>query len=172
MISEYDIIESDKQHNGGDTMKCAIGQDSHSFSQEPDRKLILAGVHIKGHAGLLANSDGDVIYHALTNAISGITSVNILGKTADLMCKAGLTDSSFYVREALKSLEYKIEHVSFTIECMSPVLFPYIDIMKENIASLLGIDKKNIGLTATSGEGLTSFGKGYGIMCFCLITVS
>ncbi|MFA5341001.1 MAG: 2-C-methyl-D-erythritol 2,4-cyclodiphosphate synthase [Clostridia bacterium] len=153
-------------------MKCAIGQDSHSFSQDPDRNLILAGVHIKDHAGLVANSDGDVIYHALTNAISGITSVNVLGMTADSMCRSGITDSSFYVKEALKSLVHEIVHVSFTVECMSPVLFPYIDIMKENIASLLKIDKKNVGLTATSGEGLTSFGRGQGIMCFCLITVS
>ena len=153
-------------------MKCAIGQDSHKFSENADKKLILAGVHIKNHPGLIANSDGDVIYHALTNAISGITSVNILGKTADILCKGGITDSSLYVKEALKSLEYKIEHVSFTVECMTPVLSPYIEEMKGNIAMLLGIDKKDVGLTATSGEGLSSFGKGSGIMCFCIITVS
>ena len=55
---------------------------------------------------------------------------------------------------------------------MTPVLSPYIEEMKGNIAMLLGIDKKDVGLTATSGEGLSSFGKGSGIMCFCIITVS
>ena len=153
-------------------MKCAIGQDSHSFSKDSSKKLILAGVHIKDYPGLEANSDGDVIYHALTNAISGITSVNVLGRTADILCSTGTTDSSFYVKEALKNLEFKIEHVSFTVECISPFLMPYIDDMKNNISSLLGIDKKSVGFTATSGEGLSSYGKGYGIMCFCLITVS
>ena len=152
-------------------MKCAIGQDSHRFSKNSQKPLILAGVLIKNHKALDAKSDGDVIYHALTNAISGITSVNVLGKTADEMCKNGIIDSKFYVLEALKSLQHDILHVSFTVECKTPVISSYIDNMKENISKLLNIDKKDIGLTATSGEGLTSFGQGDGIMCFCLITV-
>lgn len=156
---------------GGDLMKCAIGQDSHKFIDKLDKPLILAGVRIDNHKPLDANSDGDVIYHALANAISGITSVNVLGKTTDHMCEQGLTDSSCYVKEALKNLEYEVTHVSFTLECLTPVLYPYLDRMKHNIASLLQIDKKNVGITATSGEGLTSFGRGLGIMCFCLITV-
>lgn len=151
-------------------MKCAIGQDSHRFTKDENKPLILAGLEIKGHLGFEANSDGDVLYHALTNAISGITSVNILGPIADKMCKAGIKNSDAYVKEALKYLEDPILHLSFILECKTPKLAPYIDEMKKNISELLNIDKKNVGITATSGEGLTPFGQGLGIMCFCLIT--
>jgi 2-C-methyl-D-erythritol 2,4-cyclodiphosphate synthase len=154
-------------------MKCAIGQDSHRFSDDIDRKLILGGIEITGHKGLKGNSDADVILHALINAVSGITGVNILGEKADLMClEKGITDSSMYLREALKFLDGgRISHVSFTIECLTPRLSQYIPSIKDSIASLLGIGCSNVGITATSGEGLTAFGRGEGIMCFCILTV-
>lgn len=71
-------------------MKVAIGQDSHSFdfSKNTDKKLILGGVVFENHVPLLGNSDADVILHSLTNAISGITCVNIIGKVSDDMCKS------------------------------------------------------------------------------------
>jgi 2-C-methyl-D-erythritol 2,4-cyclodiphosphate synthase len=158
-------------HNSEVDMKCAIGQDSHRFSTTADKPLILAGVLIEDHIPFDANSDGDVIYHALVNAISGITSVNILGSVTDRMCASGITDSKYYVTEALKYMENEITHVSFSIEGSTPKLAPYIQTMKENVAKLLDIKIKDVGMTATSGEGLTAFGKGEGIFCTCLLTV-
>ena len=67
-------------------MKAAIGQDSHRFEESLGKPLILGGVVFPGEPGLLANSDGDVVLHAITNAVSGITGQNILGKIADEMC--------------------------------------------------------------------------------------
>ncbi|MFR3992086.1 MAG: 2-C-methyl-D-erythritol 2,4-cyclodiphosphate synthase [Angelakisella sp.] len=61
-------------------MKAAIGQDSHRFEETPGKPLILGGVVFPGEVGLLANSDGDVVLHAITNAVSGITGRNILGR--------------------------------------------------------------------------------------------
>ena len=59
-------------------MKVAIGQDSHRFDfEDTNRKLILGGVIFEGEPSMKANSDGDVIFHAITNAISGITCKNI-----------------------------------------------------------------------------------------------
>lgn len=71
-------------------MKVAIGQDSHRFDLKNDtgKKLILGGVVFENETPFEANSDGDVILHALTNAISGITCKNILGEVADKMCKS------------------------------------------------------------------------------------
>jgi len=154
-------------------MKCAIGQDSHKFINNESKILILGGVSIHNHSPLKGNSDADVILHSLTNAISGISGVNILGEIADDLClKKGITDSREYVKEALRYMrDYKIVHVSFSIECKTPYLSPYIEEIKESIASLLKIDISNIGLTATSGEGLSSFGKGLGIMSLCILTV-
>ena len=70
-------------------MKVSIGQDSHRFNLKniENKKLILGGIVFDGEPPLEANSDGDVVLHAITNAISGITCINILGKVADEMYK-------------------------------------------------------------------------------------
>lgn len=152
-------------------MKVAIGQDSHAFDFEnKDKKLILAGVEFEGEPTLRANSDGDVVYHAITNAISGITCKNILGKISDDMCKSGITNSEEYIKEALKYLSEKIVHISISIECKRPKISPKIELMRVNIAKILNINENNVGITATTGEGLTEFGKGNGISVFACIT--
>ena len=64
----------------------AIGQDSHRFELEnPAKPLILGGLTITGSPGLAGNSDADVVLHALTNAISGLSGINI-GKVSDKLC--------------------------------------------------------------------------------------
>lgn len=166
----------------GELTKAAIGQDSHRFAaQMPEqaqiderRTLILGGVEFPGEPPLEGNSDCDVVLHALCNAISGITCVNILGEVADRMCLVeGITDSSAYVKEAMKYLGAdKIVHVSFSIECARPAISPKIREMREYIASLLGIGTGGVGITATSGEGLTDFGRGLGIQVFCIIAAT
>lgn len=119
----------------------------------------------------MANSDGDVVFHAITNAISGITCKNILGKISDDMCKNGIIDSEVYLREALKYLDEKIVHLSISIECKIPKISPKIEEMRKNIARVLNVEENCIGITATSGEGLTEFGKGNGISVFTILTV-
>lgn len=159
-------------------VKFAIGQDSHRFetdaSKTYSKPLILGGVVFDGEPCLSANSDGDVILHALTNAISGITCKNILGKVADDMCKSGIIDSCEYLKVALKDLaetQAVISHVSFSVECKTPKMAPKLDRIRDSIGDMLGIASKCVGITATSGEGLTAFGRGEGIQVFCVITV-
>ena len=154
--------------------RTAIGQDSHRFEEAGSEKpLVLGGVIIPGATGFSANSDGDVLLHALCNAVSGITGVNILGKPADGMCRSGITDSSAYLKEALRFLPEGagVCNVSFTVEAARPKLAAHIPAIKENVAALLGITPDRVGLTATTGEGLTAFGQGLGMMVFCVITV-
>lgn len=156
-------------------MKVGIGQDSHRFDfNNKDKKLILGGVVFDDHAPLDGNSDADVVLHALVNAISGITCVNILGPVSDDMClNQGITDSRAYVAEALKYLgENRIVHASFSIECKTPKITPMIPAMRSSIAGLLSLPENCIGITATTGEGLTEFGKGNGIQVFCCVTVA
>lgn len=161
----------------------AIGQDSHRFVEvgrdgkptdpKENQKLILGGFVIPKGRPLKANSDGDVILHALTNAVSGITCVNILGEKADHLCLIeGITDSREYLALALSYLgRREITHVSFSIECKTPKLAPYIEDIRASVAELIGTTYDSIGITATSGEGLSAFGKGEGIMVFCSVTV-
>jgi len=155
-------------------MKVGIGQDSHRFDFEnKSKKLVLGGVIFEGQPPLLGNSDADVILHSLTNAISGVTCVNILGKISDEMClEKGITDSREYLKEALKYLgDSKIVHVSISIECKFPKITPKIPEIRKSISKLLDIPENCIGITATTGEELTEFGKGNGIQVFSCVTV-
>ena len=161
-----------------------IGQDSHRFMQPCEaqlktadkwpKKLILGGVEFEGEIPLVANSDGDAVLHALTNAISGVTGINILGAIADQMCREGITDSSAYLAKAMsfaKDQGWSITHISFSIEAQKPKMTPKIGFMKQKIGELTGVDPQRIGITATSGEQLTRFGEGEGIMVICSVTM-
>ena len=153
--------------------KTGIGQDSHRFEEDGSvKRLMLGGVHVPCCPGLSGNSDADVVLHALTNAISGISGENILGKKTDGMClDQGITDSAAYVKAALATLgSCRIVHVSISIEGKKPVIAPHIDSIKASIANLLGIRPSDVGCTATSGEGLTAFGRGEGLQAFAIVT--
>lgn len=153
-------------------MKVAIGQDSHRIDfDNKDKKFMLGGVEFEEEYALLGNSDADVVLHAITNAVSGITCKNILGKVSDEMCKNGITDSEEYLKEALKDLNEKIVHLSISIECKMPKITPKIEEMRKNISRILNISENSVGITATTGEELTEFGKGNGVSAFVVITV-
>ena len=152
-------------------MRAAIGQDSHRFEEKEGKALVLGGVVFPEEPrGFLANSDGDVLLHALTNAVSGITGKNVLGAPADRLCRAGITDSRVYLAEALKDLDAPILHVSFSIEGLHPKIAPRADEIRASVAKLLGISPAQVGITATTGEGPTDFGRGLGVSVFCIIT--
>lgn len=153
-------------------IKTAIGQDSHRFAAKGSPKpLILAGVEFAGEDALEANSDGDVVLHAVTRAVSGITTVDVLGPKTKAFLSEGITDSRIYLKEGLKDLQGTIVHLSVSIECSRPKITPRIPEMRRSLSSLLKTDEKNIGITATSGEGLTEAGKGNGIFVFAVLTV-
>lgn len=155
-------------------MKVGIGQDSHRFLGEgAKKKCVVAGLIFEGVPGLDADSDGDVVFHALCNAITSITHVPILGKIAIQMCQQDkLTDSRLYLEKALETLkEQKIVHVSLTIEGARPRFQARVDEMRESIAKVLKMPLESVGMTVTSGDGLTSFGKGEGLQCFAIMTI-
>ncbi len=154
-------------------IKTGLGQDSHRFEGKTGKALILGGVKFDHPQGLKANSDGDVILHALTNCVSSITGNNILGAKADELCKLGITDSYEYLKLALDGLhDWRIQHVAIAIECLLPKISPQLDMLKINIAKLMHTSVDNIGITATTGEGLSAFGRGEGIQVFSIITVA
>ena len=154
--------------------KVGIGQDSHRI-QEPSggKALVLGGVTLKEAYALEGNSDSDVVLHAVTNAVSGITGKPILGPIADRLCKAGITDSAAYLQKSLEELDgigYHITHVSVSLECLRPKLLPILPAMTARLSDLLGVAPEDIGITATTGEDLTDFGKGLGVQAFAIVT--
>lgn len=151
-----------------------IGQDSHAFLKNPSDKIcVIGGVCFEGVPGLEADSDGDVVLHAICNAISSITHVYVLGEIAPRMCKEdGVTDSREFLQVALGSLDHKkIRFVSLTIEGARPRMQSKVREIRHSVAGLLGIEEKYVGLTVTSGDGLTSFGQGDGLQCFALVSI-
>ena len=156
-------------------MKVGIGQDSHRFDfDDQEKQLVLGGIVFEGEPPLQGNSDADVILHSITNAISGVTCVNILGDISDKLClEQGITDSAAYLALAMADLQetgWQLLHVSLSIEAARPRLAPWIEPMRERLAALTGLLPDQIGLTATSGEGLTAFGRGEGIHVVCLVS--
>lgn len=86
--------------------RVGIGQDSHRFLHPTAKKpLVLGGLLFEETPGFMANSDGDVVLHALCNAITSLTGTLILGGIADKLClEMGISDSAIYLKEALNSL--------------------------------------------------------------------
>jgi len=154
--------------------KVGIGQDSHLFSKE-DMGLTLAGVLFKDQPKLEANSDGDVILHALFNGLSQAIGEKSLGAYADEMCsEQGIKDSKKYLEPLLKKLKEQrlsIQNVGVMIECKMPKIDKLNSLLKKSLSKILKIDEKKIGITATSGENATAFGAGLGIQCFCIVSL-
>jgi 2-C-methyl-D-erythritol 2,4-cyclodiphosphate synthase len=154
-------------------VRTGLGQDSHRFAPEgSNRPLRIGGVLFEGHAGLDGNSDADVALHALVNALSGVHGEVVLGSVTDRMCAAGVTDSGAYVRESLARLRpgTRLQHVSISLECRRPPIAPKAEAIRASVAALLGLELRDVAVTAHSGEGLSAVGRGEGIYATVLVT--
>lgn len=154
--------------------RIGLGQDSHRFLTSSQKPLILGGVKISNKNGLDGNSDSDVILHSLCNALSSAVGADSLSTWSDEMClKQGIKESAKYVEyifNVIKDNKYQVYNVSISIEARKPYLtMKQTKLIKEKIAKLLEINIDQIGITFTSGEGLTAFGKGKGIQALSII---
>lgn len=152
--------------------RIGMGQDSHRFSLDEKRKLILGGIEIEGEKGMVSNSDGDVIIHALCNALEQAIGGDSLSVYADPMCRKGITDSREYLKVALGHIQekgYLINNLGISIEAKTPKILPMADKIRKSLAEVLQIEKEKIGINATSGEELTAFGRGEGIQVWAVV---
>ena len=154
--------------------RIGFGQDSHRFSTNPERKLILGGVDFPGTTGLDGNSDADVVLHALCRALEQATGNDSFAQYADAMSASGINDSREYVKIAKSHVEdagYRVNNVGLTIEADRPRIEPMRQQLKESVATLLDIPVQAVGINASTGETLTSFGKGEGIQAFAIVSL-
>jgi 2-C-methyl-D-erythritol 2,4-cyclodiphosphate synthase len=154
-------------------VKTGIGLDSHRFVEgESDRPFVLGGLVFDDAPALCGNSDADVLLHAVTDAISGVTGYTVIGAVADAMCQQGVTDSKVYLQAALDRLgDWQICHLSVVLECLRPKIDPKVPALRESLAGLLGLSVEDVCITATTGEGLTDCGRGLGIHASAVLTV-
>ncbi len=146
--------------------RVGIGQDSHRFSKAK-RPLVLGGVEVSKSGGLEGKSDADVVLHSLCNAVSSALGGDSLSTWSDEMCKSGVTDSKEYLKFIVSKASkknYQIVNASVAVEAKKPRIdLATIKKMKDAISGILSISSDSVGITFTSGEGLTAFGKGLGI---------
>lgn len=143
-----------------------LGEDSHEFSDSGT--LVLAGLNISGFPALEANSDGDVILHAIGRALAQACGENF-SEVADPLMLSGDQDSRDYLETFLQNI--RIQQVSLSLECARPQIDPIASDIKNSLGRILQIEASQIHISAHTGEGLTPFGRGEGIRCLALVTV-
>lgn len=148
-------------------MRIGHGFDVHKFGGEGP--LIIGGVPIPFEFGLLAHSDGDVVLHALTDALLGAAAMGDIGKLfpdTDPAFKGA--DSRELLREAYRRIQargYGIGNVDVTIIAQSPKMAPHIPQMRINIAEDLSCHVDDVNVKATTTEQLGFTGRKEGIAC-------
>jgi 2-C-methyl-D-erythritol 2,4-cyclodiphosphate synthase len=132
------------------------GFDSHEF--KTGVPLVIGGVKIAHDKGLAGHSDGDVLLHAITDALLGAVAAGDIGSffpPSDPKWKGA--DSAIFLAEALKQVQsagYKIENVDSTLIMVSPKIGPHAKAMRARVAELLGVSVDAVSVKAKTPEGL------------------
>jgi len=150
------------------------GFDAHRLVE--GRALMLGGVRIPFDRGSLGHSDGDVLAHAIADALLGASALGDLGsrfpdsdprwKDADSMELLG------QCADAVRSAGFTVVNVDATIVVERPKLAPFIQTIRENVASRLGIEPTCVGVKAKTSEGMGYTGDGTGIAAHALALLS
>lgn len=152
-------------------LRIGNGYDVHRLVE--GRKLILGGVEIPHIKGVLGHSDGDVLLHAITDAIIGALGLGDIGlhfpdNDEDLK---GI-DSSILLKkinEIMKDKKYEIVNIDSVIVMQKPKLRPYIDEIERNIAKILDIDSELVNVKAKTEEKLGFTGDESGVKSYCVV---
>ena len=137
-------------------MRVGYGWDSHEFKSGVPLKV--GGLEIPYSKGLGGHSDGDVLLHAITDALLGAIAAPDIGtlfSPSDPQWKGA--DSSLFLEEALRRVKaagYSVVNVDSTVILAQPKIAPHAPAMRENLSNLLGIDGGNIGIKAKTPEGM------------------
>ena len=156
-------------------MQYRIGNGIDIHQLEEGIPLIIGGISIPFKNGSKGHSDGDVLFHAIVDAILGSLSLGDIGEhfpSDNSNWKNA--NSRFFLEYAFKLINekgYSVENIDANIILQEPIISPYILHMREKIASILSADLEQISVKATTTDGLGFIGKGEGIGCtaICLL---
>ena len=162
-----------KRMRTGEIMRIGQGYDVHRLTE--GRKLIIGGVAIPYEKGLDGHSDADVLLHAIMDALLGAAALGDIG----LLFPD--TDAQYAGADSLKLLErvkevlmeegYSVVNIDATVIAQEPKLRPYIDMMRQNIASTLGIELSSVSVKATTEEKLGFTGRKEGIAAQAIVLI-
>ena len=146
--------------------RCGFGIDTHAFGKEQDY-IVLAGVKIPSDSGLIAHSDGDVLVHAVMDALLSAAGLKDIGHyfpdTDDKWKGASSMRMLSQVVALIESEGYGVKNISVAIQAEKPRMKKYIDEMKNALAKALKVDQTAVGISAGTNEGLGYVGEGKGI---------
>jgi 2-C-methyl-D-erythritol 2,4-cyclodiphosphate synthase len=154
-------------------IRIGTGYDVHRLVEA--RKLVLGGVEIPYHAGLLGHSDADVLLHAICDALLGAAGLGDIGRHfPDTEAKYKGISSIVLLREVyglLSNVGYRVNNIDATIVAEGPKMQPHISSMVANIATALSVNGSAVNVKATTTEGLGFAGKGEGIAAHAVCTI-
>lgn len=152
-------------------MRIGHGYDVHKFGS--NKPLILGGVTVPYDQGLVAHSDGDVILHALCDAVLGALALGDIGKHfPDSDAQYAGADSRLLLRHCISLMQargYRIGNLDVTVVAQAPRLRPHIDAMCVLIAADCGCAVEQVNVKATTSEGLGFTGRKEGIACHAVV---
>jgi len=156
------------------SVRCGIGYDLHRL--ETGRKLIVGGIELPFDKGPAGHSDGDVLAHALCDALLGAAGLGDIGTHfPDTDPKWKGANSLIFLEHAKKLLaerDFAIEHVDAIVILERPKLGPHFPRMREALAKALGVPTEKIHLKAKTNEGVDAVGRGEAIAAQVVATIS
>jgi 2-C-methyl-D-erythritol 2,4-cyclodiphosphate synthase len=154
--------------------RCGIGYDLHRLAE--GRKLIIGGIEVPFDKGPVGHSDGDVVAHALCDALLGAAGLGDIGRLfPDTDPKWKGANSLLFLHHARKLLDDKkfaIEHIDVVVILERPKLGPHFPKMREALAKSLNVATEKVHLKAKTNEGVDAVGRGEAIACHVVATLS
>lgn len=153
--------------------RSGIGYDLHRL--EPGRKLVIGGVEVPFEKGPAGHSDGDVLAHAITDALLGAAGLGDIGThfpDTDPKWK-GVSSLVFleHVKKLFAERGIEIVHIDAVVILERPKLGPHFPQMRAALAAALGIDAAQVHLKAKTNEGVDAVGRGEAIACHAVATI-
>jgi 2-C-methyl-D-erythritol 2,4-cyclodiphosphate synthase len=152
------------------TGRVGLGFDVHGFSSDPGRRLVLGGVVIEGATGLAGHSDGDVVAHALADAMLGAAALGDIGQHfPDTDPAWSGADSVAILRRVTAMVHdagWKPVNADCTVVLETPMLAPYRTRLRDGLSGVLGAP---VSVKAKRSEGLGSLGRAEGIACLAVM---
>lgn len=153
-----------------------VGQGWDTHLLVPGRALMLGGVSIPHHKGLLGHSDADALLHAIIDALLGAAGLGDIGSLfPDTDAAHAGADSARLLREALRLVEaegWSVVNVDSTVVAQAPKLAPFKAAMRERIAALLALPVSAVNIKAKTAEGLGPVGAGLSIEAQAVVLLS
>ena len=154
-------------------IRCGIGYDVHRLAE--DRQLILGGVEIPHSRGLEGHSDGDVLSHAIADALLGAIGAGDIGQHFPNTDESIRGISSIKILQRVSELlakeKARAANVDATVISEAPRIAPYIPAMRKKIAQAIGATELRISIKATTNERLGAIGRGEGIAAMAIATI-